>query len=170
MATAPVTGSYTTIAGTPLPEGAFVQATPSEAVFTLDGRGLSMEPEDGQLAPNGTFIFNLEPTTNVAKRGFHYIITGGYLEPHGYGRTGHTRHDVFSEKIVVPDGGGNIGDLTVLDTDYGLAWQGPTPPATSMLWLYTEPAYDPTTGAPLPVYTAPDGTTVEHGELVEWSA
>lgn len=52
----------------------------------------------------------------------------------------------------------------------GMAWIGSTPPPLSMPWLYVEDTFNPMSGGPLPVYTAPDGTTVEHGELVEWSA
>lgn len=167
---ATVNGDYVTIAGTPLPPGAFVQATPSEPVFTLDGRALSMKPEEAQLSASGAFVLELEPTTNVAKRGFHYIITGGYRDPQAYGSSGLTRHDVFSGKVVVPEEGGQIGSLTVADTAHGLVWEGSTPPPYSGLWLYVHATYDPASGAPLPVYTAPDGTTVEHGELVEWSA
>ncbi|MGC5078450.1 hypothetical protein [Agrococcus sp. DT81.2] len=168
-----VTGNYVTISGAPVPAGAQprVQIHPSTSATTLTGSAISQEPQTVTPdATTGAFTFDVIPTTDVLQRGFHYIITGYYLTPTGYGSTGHTRHDAFTVKVFVPADGGSIGDIAVVDTAWGLAWQGPTPPASTMLWLYTEPTFDPDSGAPLPVYTAPDGTTVEHGELVEWSA
>lgn len=168
-----VTGNYVTISGAPVPAGVEprVQIRPSGAATTLGGSAISQEPQTVTPdAATGAFQFDVIPTVDVLQRGFHYLVTGYYLDPDLYGSSGATRHDVFNVKVFVPAGGGSIGDIAVIDTDYGLAWQGPTPPASSMLWLYTEPTYDPNSGAPLPVYTAPDGTTVEHGELVEWSA
>lgn len=61
-------------------------------------------------------------------------------------------------------------ETAALVADFAPYHRGPTPPLTDGQWLFIDPTYDPTSGAPLPVYTAPDGTTVEHGELVEWSA
>lgn len=168
-----VTGNYVTISGAPVPAGVQprVQIAPSMAGSTLTGDIISQEPQT--VTPNattGAFSFDVIPTVNVLQRGFHYIVTGYYLDADTYGGTGGTRHDVFTIKVFVPTEGGQIGDIAVVDTPYGLAWQGSTPPPYSGLWLYLEPGYDTNSGDPLPVYTAPDGTTVEHGELVEWSA
>ncbi|WAC65191.1 hypothetical protein OVA14_07260 [Agrococcus sp. SL85] len=80
------------------------------------------------------------------------------------------RIDWLPRPIYPPAAGGALADLLGADASTGVYWEGPTPPPGPMLWLYIEPSFDPDSGAPLPVYTAPDGTTIEHGELVEWSA
>jgi hypothetical protein len=147
-----------------------VEAVPSKNAVTINGQVISLEPQTA--APNastGAFSLNLIPTSDVLDIGFHYLIKGYYLNPDGYGGSGFTRVDHFQQKIIVPTDGGSVGQLAVVDTSFGIAWQGSTPPTSSMLWLYIDPTYDPDRGLPLPVYTAPDGTTVEHGELVEWS-
>lgn len=168
-----VTGKYVQSDGSALPAGVVpqVEAKPSKAFITVDGRSISMREQTVTPASDGSYTLQLTPTVDAVERGVHYLVRGSYLVPEGYGPgSGFARHDVFEDRIVVPAEGGNIGDLTVVRTESGLAWRGSTPPPMSMLWLYVHPTYDPGSSAPLPVYTAPDGTTVEHGELVEWSA
>lgn len=60
--------------------------------------------------------------------------------------------------------------LGLIELDGGLVHEGPTPPEQDMLWLYVDPEYDPNSTGPLPTYTTEAGETIEHGELVEWSA
>lgn len=168
-----VTGKYVTSAATPLPAGAVpqVQAIPSRSTVTVDGQTVSAREQT--VTPNastGAYSFDLIPTIDSLDRRFHYTIRGSYLDPDMYGSSGGARVDVFEFKLYVPEEGGGVGDLVLVETPSGLAWEGATPPHVSMLWLFVDPNYDPDSGAPLPIYTAPDGTTVEHGELVEWSA
>lgn len=161
---ADVTGTYTDSSGAPLPAGIVreVSATPSRPFTTLDGRNVSGRPQTVVPdAATGAYVLNLVPTIP----GVFYSIVGTYLVPGS-----HKQRDHFEERIVVPPEGGSIADLTVVDTMQGLVWVKDTPPPMTMQWHYIDPAYDPDSGLPLPVYTAPDGTTVEHGELVEWSA
>lgn len=70
--------------------------------------------------------------------------------------------------FVVPDGGGTLGDLTLVETHWGMAWVGTTPPPVSMLWLFMDPDFHPD-GWPVPTYQAPNGV-LEHGDLVDWEA
>lgn len=72
--------------------------------------------------------------------------------------------------IRVPAAGGALADLLGASPESGLYWEGPTPPPGSMLWQFLDPSYNPVTATTLPVYTLPDGTTITHGEIVEWSA
>lgn len=170
---ATVTGNYVRSSGAALPVDAIpqVEAIPSKEAVTIDGRAISLTPQ--VVAPNsttGAFSFNLIPTVDVVDSGFHYLIRGSYLLPDRYEGSGSVVYDMFEHKIFVPTEGGQIGSLTVVETDFGLAWQGSTPPPYSGLWLFLADSYDPASSGPVPVYTSPDGTTVEHGELVDWSA
>lgn len=131
---------------------------------TLDGVAVTTEPVE--MVDNGSGRLSAELIVSAEfSRPVRYIPTVDWLSPSG----GTSLRDTLPA-IVVPVGGGTLGDLGLVETGWGLAWQGGTPPSVSMLWLYIDPTYDPDSGDPLPVYTAPDGTTIEHGELVEWSA
>lgn len=80
------------------------------------------------------------------------------------------RIDWLPRPVAVPEVDAALLDLVGIDPATGLLWQGSTPPPSSMLWQFLDPSYDPATATTLPVYTLPDGTTITHGEIVEWSA
>lgn len=172
---ATVTGTFVDSAGNPLPASLApeVRVVPSKPTITVDGQTIAThEQADTPDATTGAYSFDLEPTVNALDRDFHYVLRGSYKMPDGYsGGTGYTRVDVFEQKLYVPVDGGSVADLAVAPAvQKATYWEGSTPPPYSGDWLFIDPTYDPTSGAPLPIYTAPDGTTVEHGELVEWSA
>jgi len=169
-----VTGTFVDSAGQPLPAALSpeVRVVPSKPTITVAGKTIPTHEQTATPnATTGAYSFDLEPTVNALDRDFHYLLRASYKMPNGYGSgSGYTRVDVFEQKLYVPAEGGTVADLAVAPAMQQTVWQGPTPPPYSGLWLYTDPYYDPSSGASLPVYTAPDGSTVEHGELVEWSA
>ncbi|WP_313816339.1 hypothetical protein [Citricoccus sp.] len=134
------------------------------AAVTLDGTAVSTEPVFMDISADGTMSADLIVTAEFAAP-VRYELVIEWLSP-----TGGTALRERLPAFVVPAGGGDLGDLALVETTWGLAWQAATPPPVSMLWLYIEPTYNPDSGAPLPTYTTPDGTTIEHGELVDWSA
>lgn len=168
-----VTGTFAPAQGSGWPSSTQPELlfVPSKPTITIGGTVVSTRTEPVKPGPTGEFSVNLIPTVYSSDSAFFYTVRGSYLVPNGYNDgAGFNRLDVFEQKIYVPPAGGRIGDLALIEDARGLYYEGNTPPRQSMRWLYLEPTYDPASGFPRPIFTAPDGTTVEHGELVEWSA
>lgn len=168
-----VTGTFAPAQGSGWPTSAEPRLLfiPSKPTITLGGTVVSTRTDPVTPGAGGAFSVNLIPTVHTSDRDFFYTVRGYYLVPDGFqSGAGFNQVDVFEQKIYVPQNGGRIGDLALVQDSRGLYYEGNTPPGQSMRWLFLDPTYDPASGLPRPIFTAPDGTTVEHGELVEWSA
>lgn len=135
----------------------------NKPAFTFDGTAVTTEPMimnlDGEGGLRARLIVSAEFSTNT-----YYTVMVDWLS-----QSGEIALREQLPNIIVPPDGGNLGQLGLVETRYGFAWEGPTPPSQSMLWLYVEESYDPDSGDPLPTYVTDDGEIIEHGELVEWS-
>jgi hypothetical protein len=140
-----------------------VLISPSKATVALDGTVIPSEPVMMEDDGNGNLSVELVVTSELQEN-VTYTAVVDWLS-----LTGETALRERLPNFIVPDAGGTLGDLALVETVFGLAWQGKTPPTQSMLWLYVDPDYDPDSGDPLPTYSAPNGT-IEHGELVDWEA
>lgn len=147
-----VTGSWVDITDAPLPAGVAPQLEfqPSKEAVTVQGQLISSRPEVAALASDGTFTVNLVPTVDVLDAGFHYWVRGFYLDPDAYGGTGMTRVDLFEMKLLVPETGGTVDELSA-GTVASKGWTivSLTEPPVVIVgagWLDADPNGDPNLG------------------------
>lgn len=86
------------------------------------------------LAPNGSGVVDLVPTTTMPQKGVHYTIQIRMRDPDG----NFTYIDFPDWKLFVPSAGGNLDELMQFPTNPSFVWVGESPPAGSpagTLWF-----------------------------------
>lgn len=156
-----VTGSFTTAHGGSFPSGSMpgLSFTPSMPAITVGGTVVSTFAQEVTPAADRSFSVDLTPTTFVSDPDFHYIVTGYYLVPDGYGGSGFTKVDVFEYRLYVPSAGGRIGELV----------QGGRP---AEAFVFFDPTWSsqnpPTVLTPGAIYVSADPTNPDLGTGQIW--